>query len=99
MPMPDYSRIPPETMASLMRWISNATPIGSFVSAVVSNDLREAFGRADEGNRAAMFEIVSWLYNNAPMECWGSPACLDTWKGLKASPPGSLSGAMCEVHP
>jgi len=84
MPMPDYSRIPEATMDTLLHWIAQARPMGSFCEAVVSNDLREAMGRADEPNRAALYETVSWLYNNAPIGCWGSPAALRSWPHIVA---------------
>lgn len=40
-------------------------PGGSFVQAVVGNDLMGAFGRADEVNRQAIGFYVSLLYNLA----------------------------------
>lgn len=45
---------------------------GDFLQAVLANDLREAFGRADEENRYAMFDIVAYCWNNIPSNCWGS---------------------------
>lgn len=52
--------------------------------AVLSNDLKEACGRADSFNRRILFEIVVWLYNNAPITCWGSPEKVDAWLTAKA---------------
>lgn len=40
-------------------------PGGSFVQAVVNNDLMGAFGRADETNRQVIGFYVSLLYNIA----------------------------------
>lgn len=77
--MIDYSRIPESTIETLTAWITSARPMGSFCEAVVSNDLREACARADRFNARALFEIVTWLYNNAPIGSWGSPAALKRW--------------------
>ena len=77
--MPDYSQIPENTLETLQAWVQTGRPMGSFCTAVVCNDLKEAFARADENNIRAMFHTVSWMYNHAPMECWGSPKALDTW--------------------
>jgi len=32
-------------------------------------------------NRAALFEIVSWFYNEAPAQCWGSKERYVSWMG------------------
>ena len=52
---------------------------GGFLQAVICNDLKEAFGRADEDNTRAMKEIVSWFYNEAPSDCWGSREKMEAW--------------------
>ena len=77
--MIDYNKIPYSTRETLDAWIRTGRPMGGFCEAVVSNDLREAFGRADENNRAAMYEIVAYLYNTAPIGSWGRPDCLKSW--------------------
>jgi hypothetical protein len=80
----DYSKIPPCTIETLQAWIENARPMGGFCEAVVSNNLKEAFARADEDNIRAMFHIVSWMYNEAPTLCWGSEQSLTEWPRLLA---------------
>jgi|TARA_Y100000310_G_scaffold309003_1_gene352677 hypothetical protein len=67
------------TLASIDRYINNKISGGDFLDAVFSNDLMESFARADEQNRQDMFEIVSYLYNHAPMECWGSREKVKLW--------------------
>lgn len=73
MTIPDY------TLAAINRYVEERVPPSGFLSAVLENNLMEAFGRADENNRAALFEIVSYLYNDAPSACWGSPAKVSAW--------------------
>lgn len=79
----DYTKIPESTMETLSAYINYGRPVGGFCEAVLCNDLREAFGRADEWNRAAMFEIVCWLYNFAPCGCWGSKKNYEAWMKRK----------------
>ncbi len=55
--------------------------VGSFVQAVLENNLKEAFGKADENNREALFEIVSYCYNKIPAGCWGSKENVEAWQG------------------
>lgn len=52
---------------------------GSYLTAVLENDLREAVKRADDDSERATFAIVRWLYNHAPSEAWGSVDAVKTW--------------------
>lgn len=82
--IPDYNKIRPDTIDSIKRYIELGIPPGDFLWAVLTNDLREAFGRADEGNIRAMFEIVCWLWNYAPAMCWGDEERVKNWLDVKA---------------
>ncbi len=76
----DYSRIPEPTMQSLRAYASgDRIPPGSFLYAVLTNNLKGAFGAADEKNIAAMFEIVSYMYNKLPSISQGSPERVRDW--------------------
>jgi hypothetical protein len=57
---------------SLILYRDNKAHPGGFLAAVLSNDLRGSFGRADEYSNANMFQIVKWCYNNLPIGVWGS---------------------------
>jgi hypothetical protein len=71
--------VPEHDHHGLIAFINDGIVPGSFLQAVLENNLREAFGRADLTNRAALFDIVSWLYNDAPADCWGSPEKVMAW--------------------
>lgn len=45
---------------------------GSFVEAVLENDLKETFKRADDLHLTTMYGIVHWMYLHAPIEFYGS---------------------------
>ena len=82
--MIDYSKIPEDTLETLQAFIKTGRPMGDFCTAVVNNDLKEACGRADEHNAAALFDIVAWLYNHAPAGAWGHRNASKDWpKHLK----------------
>lgn len=74
-----YDRLPIGLAGAMQRYIENRIPPGHFLTAVLSNDLSEACGRADDDNRHRLFEIVSWVYNEAPSACWGSPQRVAEW--------------------
>ena len=66
--------IPKYTLDSLTRYVEHGIPPGSFLCAVLENNLVRAVGRADRENLAALPDIVKYIYNELPSTCWGSPA-------------------------
>lgn len=64
---------------ALERYVKDRIEPGSFLMAVLSNNLKEACGRADMYNRRRIFEYCEWLYNKAPSACWGSPERVEAW--------------------
>jgi hypothetical protein len=75
----DEKKIPPHMHDGLIRYIVDGIPPGDFLTAVINNDLREAVGRADLLNRAALADYVMFFYNDAPSGCWGRPDAMETW--------------------
>lgn len=74
-----FSFVPHHTRETLINYIENRLPTGSFVNAVLTNDLTGAFGQADHINTKHIGSIVAWLYNFAPSNCWGSPEKVKAW--------------------
>lgn len=75
----DYSTLPESAKGTMQRYIEHGIEPGSFLMAVLSNDLRGACERADSQNKHLLFEYVQWLYNYAPQGCWGDRATVSTW--------------------
>lgn len=71
--------IPQATKETIDNYVTHGWEPGGFVGAVLSNDLCGAFCCADQYNRAAMFDIVSYCYNEIPSEAWGSPGRVYKW--------------------
>lgn len=61
-------------------------PCGSFITAVLENDLRGAMGHADPESLAALPSIVSYCYNNIPGHCWGSKEVVKAWRDKGGDP-------------
>ncbi len=79
-----YSRlvenhVPEHLHEGLVEYIAARRPTGDFLTAVLSNDLKGAVGRADEMSGPALPAIVRFLYNVAPAPCWGSPDVVQAW--------------------
>lgn len=71
------------TKYSIDAYVSHGTPLGHFLSAVMQNNLFEAFAHADEQNTNDMLEIVRYVYNQCPSGCHGSPAKVRDWYAFK----------------
>jgi hypothetical protein len=75
----DYSALPEHMREGAEDYIEHGHKPGSFLRAVLENNLIEAFGHADDTNLAAMHAWAEWLYNETPSACWGSPAKVTAW--------------------
>lgn len=64
---------------SIDRYVALGVPTGGFLEAVISNDLQEACGRADETSRLILFELVFYLHCACPAQCWGSREKYQSW--------------------
>ncbi len=65
-------KIPDHMWGGIERYINEHIPPGEFLQAIICNDLREAVGRADDENIVNIPAFVSFFYNYAPGNCWGS---------------------------
>lgn len=77
-----YDRIPPACRDALIRHVLFGDEVGGFVTAVLENNLVEAFARADEHNTHFMRVYADWLYNVCPMAARGDAVRVREWKGL-----------------
>ena len=73
-------RLPSHMWKGTADYILFGVPMGGFGTAVFSNDLKGAFGRADTDNAANMRTWVMFIYNDAPSECQGSPQRVREWQ-------------------
>ena len=75
----DYSSIPERMRDGARLYAERGVRPGSFLTAVLTNDLVGAYRCADQINAAAMRAWVSWMYNELPMGAWGSHEKVDAW--------------------
>jgi len=71
--------IPMDTIGQLLSYRDEHIPLGSFGQALMENDLIGAFQNADAKNLAAMFDTVQWIYNEMPINCYGSKEAYKEW--------------------
>ena len=75
----DYSPLPEHMQDGMRRYMESGIEPGSFLYAVLSNNLMDAFGRADSINRHHLREYCEWLYNYAPRGSFGSQERVKAW--------------------
>lgn len=71
--------VPPFVKTALDEWATAGQWPGQFVTAVLQNDLIDAFGKADPNSLAAMLKIVGYVYNDLPARCHGSKERMNQW--------------------
>lgn len=79
----NYDRLPEHMRSGARLWIEHGIPPGSFLMAVIENNLKEAVFRADGINLPRLPDFVSFFYNEAPSDCWGSKAKAEAWAQMK----------------
>ena len=76
--------IPDATAEGLMRYLDHHVRPGSFLSAVICNDLRESLGCADDENASSLQALVAFLYNEVLTVAWGSPEKFQAWLEVRS---------------
>jgi hypothetical protein len=76
-------KIPEHMHDGLVRYLVDRVLPGSFLHAVLCNDLFEAAQRADLENTGALASWVFWLREHAPPESYGDPGRVFCWLARK----------------
>ena len=71
--------IPERMRESLRLYVEDRIKPGSFLTAVIVNNLEEAVAFADGENMPNIPAYVNFFYNHTPSSCWGSPVKMKKW--------------------
>jgi hypothetical protein len=85
----DYAAIPAYMQEPLLAYVRTGRLTSDFLRAVMSNNLFDAVDRADSANLPLIPLYVRWLYNRAPLGCYGWPELVAEWSrngGLAGQP-------------
>lgn len=85
------AKLPEHMRESAAAYVQEGRPPGSFLRAVLRNDLVAAFSNADDTNRQYMEQWAAWLYWDVPAPAWGSEEKVVAWIEL-----GGLKGLWAE---
>ena len=76
----------PETLHDGLRnYLVHGYRPGSFLMAVLRNDLAGAVARADDESAAGLAATVRFLFNYAPAWCWGAEDRVLMWLEARAA--------------
>ena len=75
----DPSLIPSRIIKALSNYAEHGYPVGSFLAAVISNDLMNAVGRADDDNIRVLRSICGFVHNEFPRGSHGSREIYKNW--------------------
>ena len=75
----DYSSLPIHCQEGMRDYIEHQCPTGGFLYAVLSNDLRMAFLKADDVNALRIKDYLVFLERHAPPQCYGSKENVERW--------------------
>jgi len=75
-----FTYVPSQNHGGIVRYFEQGIIPGSFLGAVLRNDLQGAIGQADDDNIKCIHSIVAWLYNYAPGGSWGYQNAPEDWK-------------------
>jgi hypothetical protein len=83
-----YLDAPVHILDSINRFVEHGLEPGSFVKAVLSNDLAGAFKTADTASLRGLEDILGYCRWKIPATCWGSPAKVKNWRGIQSPKQG-----------
>ena len=78
-----WLKIPNHLKGGLRRYLDNRIRPGSFLEAIITNDLYGAYRTADGESLRGLPEILAYLYWDAPSNSWGSIAKFEAWASSK----------------
>ncbi|NDD53226.1 hypothetical protein EBZ39_05025 [bacterium] len=74
-----YSLIPERMQDAIKRYVIDRVKPGSFLTAVITNNLRRAFDYADDENVKLIGLYVQWFTDFPPALCWGDEQSMNKW--------------------
>lgn len=82
----DMAKCPETFRGGIERYLRAKINPGHFLSAVLKNDLMEAFNRGDETSLRELRGLMVFLYNDVPYKAWGSDERVRSFKGIANDP-------------
>ena len=78
----NYDKLPAHMQEAARGYVEDGAVVGGFLTALLSNNLFETYGKADSANREAIPVWLDFLYWEAPSQCWGSLEKVTEWQKI-----------------
>ena len=76
----DWKPIPSHLQSGLQAYIETGRPTGGGLRAILEDRaLSYCLARLDDEVKPRVFDVVRFLFNNAPNHCWGSEEKVENW--------------------
>lgn len=75
----DYPDIPVSTLQGLKAYVEDRRPVGDFLHAVLTNNLKGVFVHGDSYNIQALLSIMRFVHNELPFVSQGSEDKVSTF--------------------
>jgi len=75
-----YEDVPAHILEALDRYAQTGGHLGSFLEAVITNDLFRAVGHADPDSMQVLKKIVTYVCCQMPLGCRGSKVIVKAWR-------------------
>lgn len=75
-------KVPEHLREGLARYVIHGIHPGSFLCAVIDNNLHGAIRYGDDDSLAGIKAIITFLWNSTPAACFGSKDRRFEWEGL-----------------
>jgi len=76
---PDYDQLPKYMLPAVYQYVVDGRPPGTFLEAVITNNLRHALTCADDRNLKVLPVWVRFFYNCVPAACVGDAHDMTNW--------------------
>jgi chromosome condensin MukBEF complex kleisin-like MukF subunit len=86
--------IPRDIKQQIDNYIDEGIPPSAFLYYLLTNQLREAVGHADDFNKRALYDIAIYLENYMPNMAWGSTERVEKWLGFHRENPAFIKAAI-----
>lgn len=77
----NFEQLPSSVASSMREYVLRGVPPGegSFLEALLCNNLEELYKRSDDKNCWTLFDTVNWCHDNLPAQAWGSAEKAAAW--------------------
>lgn len=92
----DYATIPGPLLSGLRTYLHCGVKPGSFLTAVLCNDLFGALNRAHAESIGALPALAALIFNTLPIMAYGSPGTVEAWCSLPRDARDIITGPLRE---